>query len=71
MDQVMSHNKSLQLSPKKLFVAVHSVPYTMQCWADAAGQLNSMLYNPRLITVRKVKDVEINTRNTQKIKTGR
>ena len=38
-----SHNKSLQLSPKGPPVAVHVVPNCMQCWADAAGQLNSML----------------------------
>jgi hypothetical protein len=39
------HNKTLQLSPSRSAGSVHTVLNSMQCWADAAAQLSSMLYS--------------------------
>lgn len=36
-------NKSLQLSPRGPLGSVHAFQNSMQCWADAAVQLSSML----------------------------
>ena len=56
-------NKSLELSPGVPTTSVAAFSMNVEAVRKSAGQLNSMLYNSRRISVPKVKDVELNARS--------